>query len=239
MLVTRPQLVLADEPTGSLDSPAALAILALLRELNAQGVTIVLVTHEREFARYARRVTARRRPMLSHRRSTDRGIAGFQCGAGQWVEPCGRYATPRGYRPLSAAVPQMRVAELMQTDVRTIAPDATVADIVRAMAVARVSGLPVADASGKVLGVVSTTDVLEAEAEQSDTRARLRLFEHTTAREIMSPSVDIIDPDADAREAALHMLYRKVRRLIVQEREKLVGVISQTDIAHAVATRRI
>jgi putative ABC transport system ATP-binding protein len=54
-LVTRPKLVLADEPTGNLDSQAALAILALLQELNAQGVTIVLVTHERDFAMYARR----------------------------------------------------------------------------------------------------------------------------------------------------------------------------------------
>lgn len=84
----------------------------------------------------------------------------------------------------------MRVAELMQTDVRSIAPDATIAEVVQAMADLRVSGLPVVSDSGKVLGVVSATDVLQAEAEASDTRARARLFEHATAREIMTPSVD-------------------------------------------------
>lgn len=49
----------------------------------------------------------------------------------------------------------------------------------------------------------------------------------------------VIAPDADAREAAQHMLYTEVRRLFVEENGRLVGVISQTDIAHAVGTRRL
>ena len=55
-LVTRPQLILADEPTGALDSRTGQEIVALLRSLNAQGLTVVLVTHEPEVARCARRV---------------------------------------------------------------------------------------------------------------------------------------------------------------------------------------
>lgn len=133
----------------------------------------------------------------------------------------------------------MRVYDLMQADVRTVAPEATITEVVQAMADGKVSGLPVVSGSGKVLGVVSATDVLQAEAEQSDTRARARLFEHTTASEIMTHSVDTIDPEADVRQAAQHMLYRQVRRLFVQEHDRLVGVISQTDIAYAVATRKI
>ncbi len=55
-LVTRPLLILADEPTGALDSRTSLEIMALLQELNRGGMTVVLVTHEPEVARFARRV---------------------------------------------------------------------------------------------------------------------------------------------------------------------------------------
>ena len=55
-LVTRPLLILADEPTGALDSRTSLEIMSLLQELNRGGMTVVLVTHEAEVARFARRV---------------------------------------------------------------------------------------------------------------------------------------------------------------------------------------
>ena len=54
-LVTRPALILADEPTGALDSRTSLEIMALLQALNAQGMTLVVVTHEPDVARFARR----------------------------------------------------------------------------------------------------------------------------------------------------------------------------------------
>jgi putative ABC transport system ATP-binding protein len=55
-LVNAPSLLLADEPTGALDSRTALEILALFQELNTEGVTVVLVTHDADVARHARRV---------------------------------------------------------------------------------------------------------------------------------------------------------------------------------------
>jgi putative ABC transport system ATP-binding protein len=55
-LVTQPLLILADEPTGALDSRTSLEIMALFQELNRQGMTVVLVTHEPDVARFARRI---------------------------------------------------------------------------------------------------------------------------------------------------------------------------------------
>jgi len=55
-LVTRPTLVLADEPTGNLDTRTSLEVMALFQELNREGTTTILVTHEHDIAAYARRV---------------------------------------------------------------------------------------------------------------------------------------------------------------------------------------
>jgi putative ABC transport system ATP-binding protein len=55
-LVARPAILLADEPTGNLDSATSEEILALFDELHASGQTIILVTHEADVARHARRV---------------------------------------------------------------------------------------------------------------------------------------------------------------------------------------
>jgi putative ABC transport system ATP-binding protein len=55
-LVNRPAILLADEPTGNLDSRTTVEVLAVFQALNEQGITIILVTHEPEVALYARRV---------------------------------------------------------------------------------------------------------------------------------------------------------------------------------------
>ena len=55
-LVTKPTLLLADEPTGNLDSRTSIEIMALFQQLNDVGLTVVLVTHEHDIARYAKRV---------------------------------------------------------------------------------------------------------------------------------------------------------------------------------------
>ena len=54
-LVNAPKLILADEPTGALDTQTSEDIMRLLAELNAQGMTIVMVTHEADIAQWARR----------------------------------------------------------------------------------------------------------------------------------------------------------------------------------------
>ncbi|MBN2576241.1 MAG: ABC transporter ATP-binding protein [Deltaproteobacteria bacterium] len=59
-LVTRPQLIVADEPTGNLDSRTSVEIMALFQELGRNGITLLLVTHEADIARYAARVVVMR-----------------------------------------------------------------------------------------------------------------------------------------------------------------------------------
>jgi putative ABC transport system ATP-binding protein len=55
-LVNRPAIILADEPTGNLDSKTGIEIMALFEELSSRGNTIIVVTHEEEVARHARRI---------------------------------------------------------------------------------------------------------------------------------------------------------------------------------------
>ena len=59
-LVNRPAIILADEPTGNLDTITSISVLSLFQRLNAQGITIIFVTHEPDVATYARRIVEMR-----------------------------------------------------------------------------------------------------------------------------------------------------------------------------------
>ena len=82
-LVTEPALILADEPTGNLDTKTSMEVMALFQELNEQGITIVLVTHEPDIAAYAKRIVEvrdgriRRDEPVRARRSAATDLANF------------------------------------------------------------------------------------------------------------------------------------------------------------------
>jgi macrolide transport system ATP-binding/permease protein len=81
-LVNRPRIILADEPTGNLDTASQQEILAVLRELNRQGITIIMVTHEEEVAREARRrIRIRDGVVQSDERTLAEPAAARQAGA--------------------------------------------------------------------------------------------------------------------------------------------------------------
>src|SRR6187399_3486269 len=63
-LINKPSIILADEPTGNLDSKTSAEIMALLEEIHKNGNTIILVTHEEDIAKYAHRVIRLRDGMI-------------------------------------------------------------------------------------------------------------------------------------------------------------------------------
>jgi putative ABC transport system ATP-binding protein len=65
-LVTQPTLLLADEPTGNLDSHLTVEVMALFQQLNAQGITILIVTHEPDVAKYGKRIVEVRDGRIIH-----------------------------------------------------------------------------------------------------------------------------------------------------------------------------
>ena len=82
-LVTEPALILADEPTGNLDTRTSMEVMALFQALNEQGITIVLVTHEPDIAVYAKRIVEvrdgriRRDEPVKNRRIAAKDLAAY------------------------------------------------------------------------------------------------------------------------------------------------------------------
>jgi len=73
-LVTEPAILLADEPTGNLDSESSVEIMRLLVDLNDQGRTVVLITHENEIAAFAKRVVRLKDGLVLEDRVQDRRV---------------------------------------------------------------------------------------------------------------------------------------------------------------------
>lgn len=132
-----------------------------------------------------------------------------------------------------------QVAQFMTSAVVTVGPDATLAEALTYMASQHVSGLGVVDHQLRLVGVISRTDIMEAEAEAGDRDARARVLENTRVSELMSSPAMTTAPDTELRQAALTMEYADVHRLFVVREGKLVGVISRSDVSRALAIGRI
>jgi len=78
-LVNQPKLLLADEPTGNLDSKTSIEIMGIFQQLNDQGITVVMVTHELDIARFCRRVIVMRDGLVrSDETVRDRSLASVE-----------------------------------------------------------------------------------------------------------------------------------------------------------------
>ena len=77
-MVNKPQILFADEPTANLDSTSEREIMELVQKLHAEGMTLILVTHEEEIATLAQRVIRMRDGVVvSDERKADRWIGGL------------------------------------------------------------------------------------------------------------------------------------------------------------------
>lgn len=134
---------------------------------------------------------------------------------------------------------RMKVAALMTKEVVTIRSDAPISEAVERLAESHVTGLAVVNGRGRLVGVVTASDVLNAEAEAGDEQDRARLLTTGIVADVMTRKPLTIAPDADVRDAALQMDYADVHRLFVEHEEDLVGVISRSDISRAFAAGRL
>ncbi len=124
-----------------------------------------------------------------------------------------------------------RVGELMSRKPIAVSADAPLEEAARLLEEHHIHGLPVVDAMGGVVGVVSQTDMLHARTTE-DLWVR---WPGLRVRHLMTSPALTITADADVAEAARLMEHQRVHRLVVVDADGLtpVGIVSTTDLVHA------
>ncbi|MDQ6746683.1 MAG: CBS domain-containing protein, partial [Candidatus Dormibacteraeota bacterium] len=113
--------------------------------------------------------------------------------------------------------PQTMVGEIMTRNVLTARADTMVVDVVRLMAKNRITGLPVVDADGRLIGVVSESDIIGKAGD--------------TVADIMTNGSWTVNEETTLGEAAEVMLRRRIRRLpVVRGDNELIGLLSRSDL---------
>ena len=121
----------------------------------------------------------------------------------------------------------MKAFEVMHKPVLATTPRASVRDIAAQIVLNGISGMPVAERGGKVLGVITEADVLEA-------LSNGKKLEKLTAEEIMSNDPVTVDTETPV-EKVIQLLHEEgIVRVPVTEKGKLVGIISRGDVIKAV-----
>lgn len=115
----------------------------------------------------------------------------------------------------------MVAKDIMTKKVITVAPSASLKDLAKVLIKNRISGAPVADKNGKILGVVSEADLVAKKGRQ--------------VKSVMSVKVISIDEDTPVEKIASLMTTHRIKRLPVLRGEKLVGIVSRADIVRAIA----
>lgn len=147
----------------------------------------------------------------------------------------------------------MKAAEIMVKDVVTTGPEASVQELATLMLERRISGLPVVDGSGRLLGIVSEGDLIRRPEIDTDRvklgwlrlllsdEARARDFVKShgrKAREVMTQPAISVAADAPLAEVVRLMARHRIKRLPVVDKGRLVGLVTRTDLLRAVAARQ-
>ena len=141
----------------------------------------------------------------------------------------------------------LKLKDIMTRDVVSAAPDMTIRDAMLLLSERHVSGAPVVD-GGKVVGVFSATDLLAFLADLNDTtpsltfrrrRGRTAPLEDVTVDEVMTRKVESLPPDCSVDEAAILMGEKQIHRVLVMQGDVLLGIVSTSDVARAVAEHRL
>ncbi len=139
----------------------------------------------------------------------------------------------------------MKIEQLMQRDVVAVTPETTLKEVARLLAQHHISGVPVRDADGNVLGVVSEADILRKEEGEPPAYGGVfgwalgrrhgdeRWLHARTAAEAMTAPARTVTPAATTAEAARLMSTHGVNRLPVVDGGRLVGIVSRADLVRA------
>ena len=118
----------------------------------------------------------------------------------------------------------MIASDIMTRNVHTIHPGASAQEAARLISQEHISGAPVVDANGKVIGIVTEADIISKVNREG-----------LCVADIMSHKVIVVGEETTVSEIAMLFAEHKIKRVPVLHDGKLVGIVSRADIVHAVA----
>lgn len=116
----------------------------------------------------------------------------------------------------------IKAEEMMTKNVITISLDATLKDAIELLLCEKISGMPVIDADGKMIGIISEKDILNFAFSGN--------LNNTKVSEAMTKNVKSFPPDTNVDLIALDISHHQFRRVPIVEEGKVVGIVSRRDI---------
>jgi CBS domain-containing protein len=124
----------------------------------------------------------------------------------------------------------MKASDVMEKGVVSVSPELPVAELESFLSSEEISGAPVVDDAGKLLGIVSQTDVIRVLSEESSDALHELLAPDLTVEQIMTSSVLTVTEDEDVKRVARKLVDGHVHRAIVVDGDGVSGIITSFDL---------